>query len=66
VIADMQVPGQVPQPPFVLGQGRALSGDAGAPDACRSQQAADRVGGEGRAAFGWAEALGVELAGDLR
>ena len=60
-----QVAGQVAQPPFVLGQGRAASGDAGALDACRVQQVADRVGGEGRAAFGWAEPLGVEMAGDL-
>jgi Insertion element 4 transposase N-terminal len=61
-----QVVGQVAQPPFVLVQERALSGDAGTPDACRAQQVTDGVGGEGGAAFGWAEALGVEMAGDLR
>jgi hypothetical protein len=52
----------------LLGQGRAVGagGDVGALDACSAQQVADRVGSEGRAAFGWAEALGVEAVGDLR
>ena len=69
MIADMaRWLGQVAQPPFVLGQRRAVSagGDVGALDAHRAQQVADRVGGEGLAALGRAEALGVELVGDLR
>jgi len=63
-----QVLGQITQPPFVLGQGRAVGpgGDAGALDARSPQQVADRVGGEGLAAPGRAEALRVEAVGDLR
>lgn len=58
--------GQVAQPPFVLGQGRAADGAAGLLGACGAQQVADRGSGEGLAAFGWPETLGVEMAGDLR
>ena len=57
---------QVAQPPFVLGQGRAAGGDAGSLGTCGAQQVTDRGGGEGFAAFGWPESLGVEPGGDLR
>src|SRR5205807_2587255 len=45
---------------------RAAGWDAGTLDAQGPQQVADRTGGEGRAALGRPEPLGVELPGDLR